>query len=124
MKPYHRSQRVGELIHEVLSDTLLRAVKDPRLNGVVITHVKMTSDLKQAMIFFVTSSGSKSSRESAETGFSKARGFLKSALARELDLRYMPELLFRYDDSIEYGFRIDALLKRLKPNGQDNTETE
>ncbi|MCF8028186.1 MAG: 30S ribosome-binding factor RbfA [Desulfobacteraceae bacterium] len=112
MKPYGRAERVSGLIQQALSEILLKSIKDPRLAAVSITGVKMTGDLKLARIYFVTS-GHFSSREDAAAGFRKAHGFIKNSLARELELRYMPDLEFFYDESIDYGMHIDSVLKRL-----------
>ena len=112
MKPFGRAERVSGLIQQTLSEVLQKSIKDPRLKGVSITGVKMTADLKLARIYFVTS-GHFSSRKEASAGFQKAYGFIKHALAQELELRYMPDLQFFYDESIEYGMHIDRVLKRL-----------
>lgn len=114
MRPFNRSERVGGLIQEALSDMLLKSIKDPRLRAVTITGVDMTSDLKRARIYFITSSGSRATREEAAAGFQKATGFIKYTLAQELNLRYMPEFQFFYDESIDYGFHIETVIKRLK----------
>jgi ribosome-binding factor A len=114
MKPFSRSERVGGLIQEAVSELLQKSIKDPRLYAVTVTGVDMTRDLKIARIYFVTSSGADASREEALAGFQKAQGFIKYSLAQELNLRYMPEFQFFYDESIDYGFHIDAVIKRLK----------
>lgn len=124
MKPYGRAERVGGLIQETLSEILTKSIKDPRLRSVSITGVKMTADLKLAKIYFVTS-GHFSTREDAAAGFRKAHGFIKQSLARQLELRYMPNLQFFYDESIEYGFHIERVIKRLHDeHGSDYPTTE
>ena len=121
MKPYPRAERVGGLIKTTLSDILHRSIKDPRLDSVALTGVKMTADLKLARIYFVTSGNP----DDATAGFRKAHGFIKHALAQKLDLRYMPELQFFYDNSIDYGMHIDSVLRQLKKeNGADPQSTE
>jgi ribosome-binding factor A len=114
MKPFSRAERVGGLIQEAVSELLQKSIKDPRLRAVTITGVDMTRDLKLARIYFVTSSGADTSREEAVAGFKKAHGFIKYTLAQELNLRYMPEFQFFYDESIDYGFHIETVIKRLK----------
>lgn len=113
IKPFSRAERVSGLIHEALSLFLQKSIKDPRLDSVSITGIKMSPDLKLAKIYFVISEGV-SSREEALAGFKKAKGFIKYSLAQELKLRYMPDLQFYYDDSIDYGFHMDAVLEKLK----------
>jgi len=111
MKPFTRADRVGGLIRETLSDILRKSIKDPRLEMTVITDVSMSADLKSARIFFSTSAGTEKSIKDAARGFDSAAGYIKRSLSRELDLRYMPELKFFYDESFDYASRIDRLLK-------------
>ncbi len=121
MKPYTRAERVGALIQAALFDILLKSIKDPRLASVSITSVKMTSDLKLARIYFASSGNA----DDAAAGFRKAHGFIKKALAQEIQLRYMPELQFFYDESIDYAVHMDAVLKQLKKeNGTDPGSTD
>jgi ribosome-binding factor A len=121
MKPFARSDRVGGQIQKVLSEILLKKVKDPRLENASITDVKMSRDLRIARIYFVTS-GNKKNIEEALEGFKSALGYVKRTVARQLGLRYMPDLKFFYDESFDYGSHIDNVLKALKAdNGPNNT---
>lgn len=113
MKPFNRADRVGALIQEVLSVLLKKSIQDPRLQSASITGVKMSADLKFAKIYFVISDRV-ATKEDALAGFQKAKGYIKYTLAQELNLRYMPELNFYYDNSINHGFHIDSLLKKLE----------
>jgi len=124
MIPFSRVDRIGGLIQKTLSDILRREIKDPRLKMITITGVTVTRDLKLARIYFTTFAGS-NSKEAAYEGFKKARGFVKRALARQLALRYMPDLEFYYDESFDYGERIDRLLTEIKAeNETDHTSSE
>ncbi len=121
MKPFARSDRVSGQIQKVLSEILLKKVKDPRLENASITDVKMSRDLRIARIYFVASGNKKSMEEAAE-GFKSALGYVKRTLARKLGLRYMPDLKFFYDESFDYGSYIDKVLKAVKAdNGPNNT---
>ncbi|MBW2603328.1 MAG: 30S ribosome-binding factor RbfA [Deltaproteobacteria bacterium] len=121
MKPFARSDRVSGQIQKVLSDILLRKIKDPRLEAATITSVKMSRDLKFARVYFVTSGGKESTKEAIE-GFKCALGYVKRKLAAQLGLRYMPELRFFYDDSFDYGSHIDKIIKAVKSEDEfDNT---
>ncbi|MBE9530110.1 MAG: 30S ribosome-binding factor RbfA [Proteobacteria bacterium] len=121
MKPFARSDRVSGQIQKVLSEILLKKVKDPRLENASITDVKMSRDLRIARIYFVTS-GNKKNIEEALEGFKSAIGYVKRTLARQLGLRYMPDLKFFYDESFDYGSHIDKVLKAVKAdNGPNNT---
>ncbi len=112
MKPFARADRVSALIQESLSLLLKKSIKDPRLETAVITGVKMSPDLKLARVYFVISDRSVSKADALE-GFDKAKGFIKYTLAQELNLRYMPDLRFYYDESIDYGFHMDSVLKKI-----------
>jgi len=113
MKPFARSDRVCGQIHKVLSDVLLKRIKDPRLKSATITDVKMSRDLRIARIYFTTT-GNKKSVEEAIEGFKSAIGYVKRTLAGQLGLRYMPELRFFYDESFDYASHIDKILKDVK----------
>jgi ribosome-binding factor A len=124
MKTYSRADRIGGHLQRVLSDILRKEINDPRLESVSITGVKMTPDLKLARIYF-TVSGGKVGKEAAAGGFEQALGYMKRVLARQLGLRYMPNLLFLYDESIDYGSHIDHLLRSLKTDDEpDHTPSE
>jgi ribosome-binding factor A len=125
-KPFARTDRVGALIHEGMSLLLQKSINDPRLTTASITGVKMSADLKLAKIYFVISDRV-STRDEALAGFEKAKGFIKYSLAQTLKLRYMPELQFYYDNSIDYGFHMDSVLKKIKnehPTNNQPTENE
>lgn len=117
MKPYTRAERLSSLMRETLSDILLKSIKDPRLASVSITKIRMTADLKLAKVYYVTT-GEDADRvtdiDATSEGFKKASGFIRRALARELDLRYIPNLRFLYDETIEYGIHMNQILSQLK----------
>jgi len=124
MTLFSRADRVAGQIQKILSEILIKDIKDPRLDMATITGVKMSRDLKLARIYF-TISGSNKSAEDASKGFKSAAGYLKRTLASQLGLRYMPDLAFFYDESFDYGARIDTLLRTLKnDDGSDNSTPE
>lgn len=115
MKPYSRSDRVGGLIQQVLAELLQKEISDPRLANTTITAVKMSRDLRIARIYFATEKGDEK-QKAAQQAFDRARGFVKRELAQRLGLRYMPDLKFFYDDTIDRGARIEKLIKMVKEN--------
>ena len=124
MKPFSRADRVSGQIQRALSDLLQKRISDPRLKSAMISEVKMSADLKLAKIYY-TLPDSESVREEALAGFNRARGFIKRTLASQLGLRYMPDLKFFYDDSFDYGAKIDNLIKSLKKDdAPDNQPPE
>jgi len=120
MTSFSRADRVSALIQETLSKILNTSIHDPRLHMTTITQVKMSADLKLARIYFAIYGDGKKSEDAAK-GFESARGFIKRILAPKLGLRYMPELIFFYDDSFDYGSHIEQLLEKIKTdNGPDH----
>lgn len=110
MISYSRADRVAGLIQAVLSDIFQKNVADPRLRMTTITGVKMSPDLKSARIYYTTSGG-KDKISAATQALQCAHGYIKKKLARQLDLRYIPELKFFHDESFDYGARIEELIK-------------
>lgn len=108
-----RQRKVADLIQEELSDLVARRMHDPRVEGVTITEVKVSPDLRYADVYISKLGGDEEERQQALAGLSAAEGFLKHELAPRLDLRFMPDLRFHIDRTWEQGARIDALLEQL-----------
>jgi ribosome-binding factor A len=109
-----RTTRVNELLLEEISDLLLREVKDPRVSEgmVTITEIRVSPDLRHATVF-VSHLGSDEEREHAMVGLQKAAPFLHRALVHRLKMRAVPELVFRFDPSIERGARLADLIRKV-----------
>ena len=124
MKPYARSDRVAGQIQKVISEALHKRIKDPRLKHATITGVKLSRDLRLARVYFVTS-GDKTHIDETIQGFKSAGGFVKRTIARQLGLRYMPELIYHYDDTLEHSTRIERLFKQIDAeHGQNYSASE
>ncbi|MFN0042868.1 MAG: 30S ribosome-binding factor RbfA [Alphaproteobacteria bacterium] len=111
--PGQRQLRVGELIRHALVDILARAsFRDPELASarVTITVVKMSQDLRHATVFIVPFGTGDA--EVPERAFNRAAPFIRHELAKEIELRFLPELHFKADESFGHASRIDALLRR------------
>jgi ribosome-binding factor A len=121
---FTRAERVGGLLQKALAEILTKNIKDPRLASTTVTGVKMSRDLRLAKVYFSTYEGKRHAK-AAEEGFMSARGFLKRMLAQELGLRYMPDLRFYYDETFDYGSKIDKVLASvIKDDGSDNRTVE
>ena len=107
-----RTERVGSLLQMELSKLILERVKDPRLGFITITHVKVTKDLKAAVVFF-TVMGDKAKKNSSLDVLRRAAGFLQKEVGHILDLRYIPRLQFELDDMIDKSFEIEEVIKKL-----------
>ncbi|MGB9824686.1 MAG: 30S ribosome-binding factor RbfA [Candidatus Hydrothermia bacterium] len=88
MKPYKRSERVAHEVFRILSEALLFEVKDPRVQGITIIRVDLTDDLKFAKVYYETA------KEESVKGLESAKGFLRSVIARELRIKFVPEIEF------------------------------
>ena len=112
---YKRSDRVADLLNKEIADLVFRRVKDPRVANVTITGVQVSDDLKFAKVFFcVMGHGSdEDAKKNAALGLEKAKGFIRLELGRRLSLRYVPQLQFEFDNSFEYGDKIERLLREL-----------
>ena len=118
---YKRSDKVAESIHELVSGLLIKGLKDPRIGFVTITGVKVTDDLSIATVYFSVI-GSEEERHDSEKGLNSARGFVRKEMAASLRLRRVPEIHFKYDNSFEYGQRIEGILNEINAvKGSDDT---
>ncbi len=118
MLPYKRSQRVSDLIREEVADIVMYRLKDPRIGFVTVTGVEMTSDLKLARVF--VSVLKEEERETTLEVLNSSRNFIRTALSKRLRMKFIPEIEFRQDTSIEYGLKIDKLLKEIKERDEDS----
>jgi len=109
-----RPERVAELVLRELSVMLLRDLKDPRLQGVTLTSVKMADDLRHGRVFFSHLEGA-ARAPVVVAGFKSASGFIRREIGRSLGLRFAPELEFKYDPGLEHASRIDSLLRDVRP---------
>ena len=108
-----RPERVGNLILEYISQLLSREINDPRIGVVTLTGAEVSNDLKHARIYFSTLVA-RETKEQVLSGLRSATGFIRTKMARELRLRYVPEIEFIYDDTQEKAQRIEQLLRQVK----------
>ena len=117
----HRIERVNSLIRQEISELLSRQVKDPRIGGfVIITEVATAADLKYAKVF-VSCLGNRGEKQEILRVLAAASGFFRNELAKRLRLRYIPELSFHWDDSIERGAHLLDLINKVSGEGDTNT---
>jgi ribosome-binding factor A len=125
-------QRVSELLRRKITLLLLEESKDPRFSDVTITDVAVTQNTSRAEVYYsilppvtaedLADEGAEANRvevleshkEEVQEALDGAAGWLRAKLAPTLRLRNIPELVFIYDDSLEHGARIEALLKKLR----------
>ena len=107
-----RSQRIADRIREELSEMMIQEVQDPRLEGIFVTDVTVDRELAFADVYASSLEGSERSAEVID-GLQHAAGYLRTALARRIDLRSMPRLRFHWDPTPEHADTIERLLNDL-----------
>ena len=120
---FKRSEKVAEAIHEEISTLLINGVKDPRVGLVTITSVKLTDDLRHATVYFSVRGGD-AERKDGEAGINSAKGFLRREVGKLLRMRYVPEIIFRYDESVAYGSHIESILKQIHESDEGHAEKD
>lgn len=104
-----RMRRVDEAIRGVVSDALQTEFQDPRIGFVTVTAVETSPDLRHSTVW-VTVLGDEDVRAETLAALQAGHGRLQSVIGRQLNLKYTPELEFRYDESVDRGIRVDRLL--------------
>lgn len=108
-----RDRRVAQEVQREVNDILQKRVRDPRVQDITITDVRVTGDLQQAMIYYSTLSEKASDVAKAQAGLEKATGLIRSELGQRLQIYKTPELIFERDPSVAYGSHIDELIRNL-----------
>lgn len=115
----HRLERIAEQLQQELARLILTEVKDERLLAVSITGVRVSPDLQSAHVHYVIlGDEDEVTRRAVARSLERASGFLRSALAQRVRLRHMPRLSFHFDASLERGIAMDALIERLRAEGE------
>lgn len=104
-----KGERVSSDMQRELCNILLLEAKDKDFKNVTITDVDVTNDLSFAKIYFTTLDN----KEKVEKDLNNASGFFRSELSKRLDIRHTPELRFIFDESIEYGQKIEKIIEEL-----------
>jgi ribosome-binding factor A len=121
-----RRERLNENIKELLSELILKEIKDPRIGFVTITAVKVSADVMTAKVYFSVM-GSEEDRQDSLKGLISASGFMRRVVGDQLKLHHVPEFYFVYDDSLDKAMKIEEVLKELKNNetaGPEDGESE
>jgi len=111
-----RAQRLAEVIRTEASDIIRQGLKDPRIGFISITDVVVSGDLRHAKIF-VSVLGDQEAKQRTMAGLNRATGYVRSQLGARLAMRFVPEILFRLDESIERGARVSSLLREVDQEG-------
>jgi ribosome-binding factor A len=118
-KDFSRTRRVGEQIQREMAQLVQQEIKDPRLGLVTISAVKLSKDMSHANIFFTILNDEQSVEETLKI-LDGASGFLRHELGKRMQLRIVPHIHFKYDESISYGNELSSLIN--KAMGMENPE--
>jgi len=111
-KNENRLNRINEELRKEISQIISFELKNPDATGLIsITKVKITPDLKYAKVY-VSLLNSKNEDKTIEA-LKNSAGFIRSLIAKRINLRVTPELVFEKDDSMEYGMKIDSIIKKI-----------
>lgn len=126
-KNNNRFNRINEELKKEMSHIINYELKNPNVTGLIsVTKVNVTPDLKYAKVY-VSILNSKNRKETL-AALKKSSGFFRSEVAKRINLRITPEIIFELDDSIEYGSKIDSILKDImkdiKPEEKNEGENE
>jgi len=118
-----RMIRINEEIKKELSDIIRQDLKDPRINQTMVSvlNVDTTNDLKYCKIY-ISIMGDEEQKQGVIDGLKSASGFIRREIARRINLRNTPELIFKMDDSIEYGIRLSKLIHDVNSNTEDDSQ--
>lgn len=116
-----RTNRVAEQIKKELGIIIQREMKDPRIGFITVTGVEVTNDLSQAKVFISIMGDAEQQAESLRA-LEKAQGFLRSEIGSRIQMRHVPELVFKRDQSIEYGSKIESIIAQLKTSEDKSNE--
>jgi ribosome-binding factor A len=113
-----RVSRIGEQMKKELSQIIQREIKDPRLGFVTVTGVEVSGDMQLAKVF-ISTMGNEEQKGNSIKALEKAKGFIRSELGRRIQLRHTPDLVFKTDESIEYGSKIQSILNDIKKGADE-----
>ncbi|SPT68396.1 Ribosome-binding factor A [Anaerobiospirillum thomasii] len=111
-KSFGRNERVAASVRREVSDIILNEIKDPRVKKATVTEVSVSPDLRNARIYISFLTDSEDDIKSAMEGLQSAQGFVRSALASRLKLRYMPNIHFIFDKLLSESMKLDALIAK------------
>lgn len=116
-----RTDQVSNQILQILAEAISTRMRDPRLGFVTLTRCTVTPDLKYAKIYFSVLGGDAERAETLNV-LKNAKGFLRTELSREMSIRYVPELEFRFDQNMEQGERIQRVFNEAAAAEKERAE--
>ncbi|TQQ84149.1 30S ribosome-binding factor RbfA [Peptacetobacter hominis] len=120
MASYNRTRRISEEIKKIIGQMLINGIKDPRITSMVsVTDVEVTNDLRYAFVYVSLLGGNE---EESLVGLKSSAGFIRREVGKKIKLRYIPEIMFKVDDSIERGMYMDNLIRKVNEENSSKVE--
>ncbi|MDF2672000.1 MAG: rbfA [Clostridiales bacterium] len=117
-----RLSKLSEQIKKEISNIIQTEIKDPRVPILTsIVHVDVTKDLRYAKVF-ISVFGEEEKKVKCIEGLKSASGYIRKEVGSRMNIRYIPELIFEIDRSIEYGMHIDKVIKEMKKNNDTSPD--
>jgi len=118
-----RAERVGDQILKGIAELLMLKVRDPRTKGVTLTGIDLSNDLKYARIYF-SLIGKGDDVKNASKGLESATGYIKREVGKRIKLKYIPEIHFEHDKTLEAGNRIEKIFEKIKAESSNKFSSE
>ncbi|MBU4590316.1 MAG: 30S ribosome-binding factor RbfA [Candidatus Omnitrophica bacterium] len=118
-----RTDRVRRQLSREISIILQEDLKDPRIGFVTVTRIDLTGDLRHAKIYF-SILGDEKKQEECMDGIKSAAGYIRKLVGDRLGLKYVPELSFKLDKSIEYSMGLEKTFERLRDERRQNQDSD
>ena len=118
-----RVQKPAEAIREVVSMAILADLKDPRIQNVTVTHVEVSPDMRQAKVY-VSVMGDEKAQQLSLHGLQSSAGYLQQKIAKRIDTRYTPRIMFELDMGVKKSIAIARLLDEVLPEQTDQSEDD
>ena len=122
MLPGRRANRVGDLILREVADLVMTKVKDPRVKKITVTGISVSKDLRYARVYY-SLIGDEQEILDAQKGLDSAKGFIKREIGLRMDLKYVPDIVFKHDPSLAEGDHMEKLFQKLKTEESSGPET-
>jgi ribosome-binding factor A len=116
-----RAVRVGDQLLKEMAGLLMLKVRDPRVKGITLTGIHLSNDLKNARVYFSVLGDDQAVRD-AQAGLDSAKGYIKREIGFRLALKYIPDIVFKHDRTLEMGDHMEKLFETLKSEETPKTE--
>ncbi|HLV10114.1 MAG TPA: 30S ribosome-binding factor RbfA [Halanaerobiales bacterium] len=118
-----RAQRLAELLKKEIADILLKEIKDPRIGFVSVTDIDVSNDLRHASVY-VSVLGNEDERQNTMEGLEKATGYIRKLIGERIKIYHTPEIIFKYDSSLEHGIHISHIIDEIKDENENDQQDD